>query len=265
MLFLLNYFAILPPFALLFINLRCGGAIIAVRKEMTTIAFRHIAAAIVAAFVAVEAAAQTERADSLPALGHDDASPAAYMAATDSMHLPPIDHSGRVATVAWPYYNNVVMGYPWRLHEGMNVSLGAFVATAFGKNAPSGAGFGQNAALLYALPLGNRLSVAAGAYLNNLSWGGAAWREVGLSAILSYRFNNHWEAAVYGNKALANRYSSPLFRANPSSWAMPYSVGDRIGASLTYNFTPSMSIQLSVERVSLPRNKSAEPPYGERR
>lgn len=187
------------------------------------------------------------------------ASSAAYLMAADSLHLPPIDYNGQVMPMSWPYFYSSAMGYPWAVHEGMNVSLGAFVTTAFGKNAPSGAGFGQNAALLYALPLSDRLSVAAGAYLNNLSWGGASWREAGLSAVVSYRFNSHWEAAVYGNKSLVNRYSSPLFRTNPAAWALPYSVGDRIGASLTYNFSPSMSVHLSVERVSMPTNRPFNP------
>lgn len=190
--------------------------------------------------------------------------PTAYLAPTDSLYLPPIDMNGSVIASQWPYLYNGMWFSPWQIHEGMNVSLGAYVTTAFGRNAPSGVGFGQNAALLYAVPLSQRLSVAAGAYLNSFSWGGAAWREAGLSAVLSYRFNNHWEAAVYGNKALANRYSSPLFRANPATWALPYSVGDRIGASVTYNFTPSMSIQLSVERVSMPHNEPFAQPYGDR-
>ena len=63
----------------------------------------------------------------------------------------------------------------WNLHEGLNVSLGLSVFSTFGSGGTwSGAGFGQNVAMLYAKPLTDRLSIAAGGYLSNATW--ADWQ-----------------------------------------------------------------------------------------
>lgn len=188
-----------------------------------------------------------------------------YCLDADSLHLQPMTTDGRVISPMLPLWAITPTYDLWPLHEGMNVSLSAYVTAAFGRHAPSGAGFGQNIGMMYALPIGQHLSIAAGGYLNNFTWGGASYRDVGISGMLSYRFNNHWEAAIYGNKSLANRYSSPLYRMSPAAWALPYDFGDRIGASLTYNVSPSFSVQLSVERVSLPKNdQSFQPQHNDR-
>lgn len=169
----------------------------------------------------------------------------------------------------------------WRLHRGLNVQLGASVFAEFGKGAHSGAGFQENIALMYAMPVSDRLSVAVGGYLNNINYAGSNWRDAGLSAVVGYRFNEHWEAYVYGQKSISNNLSSRLRYSmydgycggyNPymgvggrlgaiyggSFAGCPYSMydlgnmGDRIGATVRYNINPSMSIEVSVEKRWLP-------------
>ena len=169
--------------------------------------------------------------------------------------------------------------YGWGLHRGLNVQLGASVFAQFGKGARSGAGFQQNIALMYAMPITDKLSVAVGGYLNNINYGGDNWRDAGLSAVVGYRFNEHWEAYVYGQKSLSNhlpgrlRYSlydgyygglgSPAMGAfggfSHNFFGMPaYSaydlngIGDRIGATVRYNFNNNMSIEVSVENRWVP-------------
>lgn len=163
-------------------------------------------------------------------------------AAADSLHLPPLTMRGEVQPVLlqplyWGGWNR------WDLHKGMNVSLGASVFAEFGKHARSGAGFAQTISAMYALPVTDKLSVAVGGYFNNVMWQHDSWREAGLSAVVGYKFNDHWEAYVYGQKSLAgNRRFMPM-----SVWDTS-NVGDRIGAAVKYNVNRNFSFQVSVEQ-----------------
>lgn len=168
----------------------------------------------------------------------------------------------------------------WGLHSGLNVQLGASVFAQFGKGARGGAGFQQNIALMYAMPVTDKLSVAVGGYLNNTNYGGDNWRDAGLQAVVGYRFNEHWEAYVYGQKSITNNIGQRLSRAlydgyyspgyygpgmgafggfSRNFFGMPsYSaydlsgIGDRIGATVRYNFNNNMSIEVSVENRWIP-------------
>lgn len=190
----------------------------------------------------------------------------------DSLHLPMPS-----ATTASP-----VSRYPfgwgcgfnsWALHRGLNVQLGASVFAAFGKGAHSGAGFQENIALMYAMPVTDKLSVAIGGYFNNINYAGNNWRDAGLSAVLGYRFNEHWEAYLYGQKSITNnianrlhyglydgyyggygmgRFSRNAFGISPYSMYDLGNFGDRIGATLRYNFNPSFSVEVSVEQRWMP-------------
>ena len=121
---------------------------------------------------------------------------------TDSLNLPAIGMRGEVLpmTLRPLYWGN---WYNWSLHKGMNVSLGASVFAEFGKNARGGAGFTQNVSAMYAVPVTKKLLVAVGGYFNNIMWQHDTWREAGVSAIMGYKFNDHWEAYLYGQKSLA--------------------------------------------------------------
>ena len=191
----------------------------------------------------------------------------------DTLHLPPLN-----STTASPINNSYPFGWGgrfnnWALHRGLNVQVGASVFAEFGKGAHRGAGFQENIALMYAMPITDKLSVAIGGYLNNINYAGNNWRDAGLSAVVGYQFNEHWEAYIYGQKSITNnlanrlryglydgyyggygvgRYNSNAFGFSPYSLYDIGNFGDRIGASLRYNFNPSFSVEVSVEQRWMP-------------
>lgn len=161
----------------------------------------------------------------------------------EALHLPVMDSHGHVMRMGgWPYYWGG--WHAWDLHQGLNVSLGASVFGFFGKNSPSGTGFGQNISMMYAMPLSDRLSLAIGGYFSNLTWARSSYQNAGISAVLGYRFDEHWEAYIYAQKSLVrgDRYPLPLYDISD--------IGDRIGAAVRYNFSPSFWMQVSVEAVN---------------
>ena len=169
----------------------------------------------------------------------------------DTLHLPMLNNLGQV-----PTYNYISM-YPlhwssfssWYIHEGLNVNIGASVFAEFGKHARHGAGFGQNIALQYATPLTDKLSLSIGGFINNIYWQRDTYRNAGFSAVLGYKFNEKWEAYVYGQKSIIqnnNFLSRPMYYWDE--------VGDKIGAAVKYNFSEAFSVQLSVEEHVYPQN-----------
>lgn len=157
----------------------------------------------------------------------------------DSLSLPPLNRYGGMRLCSCP--TDFFGLYDWDLHKGLNVNLGLSVFATFGKHAPKGAGFSQNIAAMYAVPLTGRLSLAVGGYFNNISWTGHIYRDAGFNAMLGYRFNERWEAYLYGQKSMTNnRIPMPLYDMGD--------MGDRIGAAVRYNVSPSFSIQMSVSR-----------------
>lgn len=194
------------------------------------------------------AAAQTEGYKLEPTVEHIGLAP------QDSLHLPALTSHGHVRPFALaPYwYGN---WDNWQLHRGLNVNLGASVFAQFGKHAYHGAGFGQSISAMYAMPLDQNLSLAVGGYFNNMSWAHNSFRDAGLTAVLGYRFNEHWEAYIYGQKSLANNQPMPLpLYYMHSHGGLQSGLGDRIGAAVRYNFNPSFSIEVSVEKQWLPNN-----------
>ena len=158
-----------------------------------------------------------------------------------TLHLPSLNNLGQMHYInRWPMSYSLAGYQNWDLHQGLNMSLGASVFAGFGKYAPSGAGFAQNMSGMYALPFNDKLSLAFGGYFLNADWGGRNLRDAGLNAVLGYKFNDHWEAYLFGQKSLMRpKVPWPYFD--------PMDFGDRLGAALKYNFNPSFSIQLSVE------------------
>ena len=195
----------------------------------------------------------------------------------DSLMLPPLNAQGQVDTTC--RYPLAFGGWnSWGLHRGLNVQIGASVFAEFGKGAHSGAGFQQNIALMYAMPINDELSVAVGGYLNNVNYAGGNWHDAGLSAVMGYRFNEHPEAYIWGQKSITNNVGNRLryglydgyyggyglggygfggfsrnFYGFPSYSAYDLSgIGDRIGATLRYNFNNNMSIEVTVENRWMP-------------
>lgn len=188
-----------------------------------------------------------------PAVSSIATEPLESAMAIDSLALPPLNYLGQVQPPLYRWYGMYPMyggmGWDnWELHKGLNVSMGASVFAQFGKHARHGAGFNQNIAAMYAMPLSKNLSLAVGGYFNNTYWGHDTYRDAGLSAVLGYRFNEHWEAYLYGQKSIV------------SSNYIPYSLydmnalGDRIGAAVKYNVNKNFSITLSVDKQFAPDN-----------
>lgn len=153
-------------------------------------------------------------------------------------------------------------GSAWDLHEGFNAQLSLSVAAGIGKYAPSGVGFGQSGAFAYAAPLSKRFSFAGGAYVQHFDWGPYRHTDVGVAAVLGFRVNDVVSLYAYGAKSL-NPY-----RYDALGCCLPYYMQDyrdRIGAMAEFRVSEKASIQISVERATLPsspfgvRPMSAEP------
>ncbi len=159
----------------------------------------------------------------------------------DSLHLPPLSLDGHVMPIGM-YPLSWGGWYWWDLHQGLNVNLGASVFAQFGKHARHGAGFTQNISAMYAAPLTDKLSIAVGGYMNNVYWAHDSYRDAGVSAVLGYQFDEHWEGYLYAQKSLMGSkfIPRPLYDMGE--------LRDRIGAAVRYNFNPNFSVQVSFER-----------------
>ncbi|MCR4603721.1 MAG: hypothetical protein K5683_09360 [Prevotella sp.] len=131
----------------------------------------------------------------------------------------------------------------WPLHKGLNASLST--AAIFGLGHHGGSGFGYGLSLAYAGSITPRLSYALGGYSQLLNYNGSQLRDAGVTALLDYRIDNHWETTAFVQKSLIEpRLPYQLYWLND--------VGDKIGASLHYHFSPSLSIGISVWSQSQP-------------
>lgn len=162
--------------------------------------------------------------------------------------------------------------YGYGLHQGLNLSLGASAFATFGKGLPHRGGFSQNINATYLTPLtkDGKLWLAAGGYFNNTFWGSDSYRDVGLYAIMGYKFNEHWEAYVYGQLSISNNYSQLYNRYlgygrmgmgyYPGIWGpmagtmqMGYGMGtpgaNVLGAGVKYNVNKNFSIGFNFEGV----------------
>lgn len=128
----------------------------------------------------------------------------------------------------------------WELHKGFNASLGMSLSVGFGNWMPSGVGFGQDAAFMYAVPVNNRLSIAGGIYAHNMDWGFLSYKEVGISGVAAYRLTDRISIYAYGNKSLTPKkgvmYPAPA-----------YFNSDRIGGMINFKLNESASISVGVE------------------
>jgi len=160
--------------------------------------------------------------------------------ATDSLHLP-VMNTYNASPIYYPY--SYWGGYgDWELHPGLNASIGMSASVGLGRGSLHGVGFGQNISVMYAQPLSCRVSLAVGGYYNRLDWDNLRYNNAGLTAILGYQFNDRLCGYIYGQKSLiGNRYMPPYLMDMDA-------LGDRIGATLHYKFSPSFSVSLSVER-----------------
>lgn len=182
----------------------------------------------------------------------------------DSLHLPQLDNHGRVYDHRSWYYPTFGSWGMWDVHEGLNVQLGLQAFTSFGKGGFSG--WGQNISAVYAKTIDDHWSIAVGGYLDNYSTSIGPFRNAGITGVLNYRFNDHWEAYVFGQKSFIDNRNTMFGGYGPYGYGMfgygmgygpMYDMGmfgDRIGAGVTWKPTQNTAVQLQVEVQSNPRN-----------
>lgn len=168
---------------------------------------------------------------------------------SDSLDVPltaPIPQVG--SSIPFSMYGITPFDYgfaTWDLHKGLNASVGMNVTFSPSKYAPSGVGFGQDAAFLYAVPLNKRFSVAGGVYASNMSWGGLNYRNVGITGIAAFRVNERISLYAYGNKSLMPHRSSLYY-------PLPNFAPDRLGGMINFKLGESSSISFGVEGIKYP-------------
>lgn len=150
-----------------------------------------------------------------------------------------------------------VESYAWGLHEGLNASVGLSAFATFGKHVPHHGGFTQDINATYLAPItrDRKMWLAAGGYLQNTFWGGDSYRDAGLYAILGYRFDEHWEAYVYGQLSLANNYAAYYDRYGwyghglfgGRGYGMGMAGANVLGAGVIYHVNRSLSIGIDIQ------------------
>ena len=200
-------------------------------------------------------------------------------------NLPFVDENGQAITNNDMY--NPYWGYgwgptSWRLHKGLNVNLSASVFANFGNGYSHGAGFSQDISLMYVTNLSKKATLAVGGYINNVTYGGSNYTTAGVNAIFGYRFNEHWSAYAFVQKAFNSgnflpwtigygSYSGYGIGLSPMylGWGYsPYMCGaygmaaskfmDRIGGGISYQWGKynQNSITISVEYDHMPNQRS---------
>ncbi len=128
----------------------------------------------------------------------------------------------------------------WELHQGFNASIGMSLTFSPSKYAPSGAGFGQDAAFMYAMPLGKRFSAAAGVYASNLDWGHLSYKNVGFAAIVGFKATERISLYAYGNKSFIPQRFSPYYPFADFN-------ADKLGGMVHFKLGTSSSISIGIE------------------
>lgn len=158
----------------------------------------------------------------------------------DSLHLPRLNWRGQMPLSFYPFWGWMSGPGSWSLHEGLNMSLSASVFASLGDSNYLGTGFSQDISAMYAMPLSKKLSLAMGGFFSNVSFDHGTLRYGGLSGVLSYRFNDRWEAHLYGQKSLMDTNRQMPW------WGMG-NIGDRIGAGVIYHVSPTFFFEVNVE------------------
>lgn len=128
----------------------------------------------------------------------------------------------------------------WELHPGFNASIGLSITFSPNKYAPSGVGFGQDFAFMYAMPVNDRFSVAAGLYATHLDWGVLNYRNVGFAAVAAYRLTDRISLYAYGNKSFIPHHTTGWY-------PLPGYTPDRFGGMVNFKIGESSSISIGVE------------------
>lgn len=165
----------------------------------------------------------------------------------DSLSVPlqsPIVEAG--AYRPFGLYGITPFGYgfsTWELHQGFNASIGLNLTFSPSKYAPSGVGFGQDAAFMYALPISKRISVAGGLYASHMNWGFLNYKQIGFAGVAAFQLTDRVSFTAYGVKSLMPHrpnYYYPLPNYNP----------DRFGGMFNFKIGESAAISIGVESRS---------------
>lgn len=129
-------------------------------------------------------------------------------------NLPTVDDNGQVVTPSQEYDYPYYYGWGWNrwnLHKGLNVNLGASAFVTSGNGWGTHAGFTQDVSLMYVTNLSKKATLAVGGYFNNMEYRGDNYTTAGVSALLGYRFNKHWSAYAFVQKAFTSDNFGPAF------------------------------------------------------
>ncbi len=194
-------------------------------------------------------------------------------------NLPVIDENGQV--VNNDYYYPFWGGYgwnAWRLHKGLNVNIGASAFVTSGNGWGTHGGLTQDISLMYVTNLSPKATLAVGGYFNNMNYRGDNYTTAGFSALFGYRFNEHWSAYAFVQKAFNSGNFGPSYGYyspygdyySPGYWGGYYGYGyagaltgnygpwnnrfmDRIGGGVTYQWGEhgqnSISIEVEVDHM----------------
>lgn len=167
----------------------------------------------------------------------------------DTLLLPPLNYAGNVSR--YPYTGTLGGWSDWDLHSGLNASLSTSVTVGLGHNSYSG--FSQSIALMYAASITPKLSLAVGGYYSHFNWSGNnQYSDASISAVLGYKFDEHWEAYIFAQKSIMTpKMPMPLYDIS--------GIGDKIGAAVRYNFSPSFSVGVSVWHETYPDGYNNNP------
>lgn len=151
----------------------------------------------------------------------------------DSLDVPlvsPIPQTGYIQPFGMYGITPFDYGYAtWQLHKGFNASIGLNLTFSPSKYAPSGVGFGQDAAFMYAVPITERLSVAGGLYASNMDWGFLRYHTVGIAGVAAYKLTDRISIYAYGNKSFTPQRP-------PYYYPLPNYAPDRIGGMINFRY-----------------------------
>ncbi|GAB6982217.1 hypothetical protein [Prevotella dentasini] len=193
-------------------------------------------------------------------------------------NLPLVDTNAQTLTAndaCYPYWNYGWGWDTWRLHKGLNVNVGASVFANFGDGWGHGAGFAQDVSLMYVSNLSKKATLAVGGYLNNTIYSGDNYTTAGINVLFGYRFDEHWSAYAFVQKAFVSDNYSRLYYDGYGPWgyagygmgfggwgygpmafgygANPTRYMDRIGGGVTYQWGKdnqnSLNIQVEFDHV----------------
>lgn len=157
----------------------------------------------------------------------------------------------------------------WDVHEGFNASVDMGVSVGFGKRNPwRGAHFFTNVTGLYAHPVNDRLTLAAGMDYSYFSGWGRGLNSIGLFGLANYRINEKLDVTGFvshdfGQLSPVRPLESPMMPfAGPST-----TVGADLGIKLGENTKINLGISFTREQYNMGmpdyRNPSRDPFHDE--